>query len=203
MASSSSSSAVTEDHVKYCFKVLIAYLKKEELPEPHFPNDKYPLFVTWHKKSRYDNYELRGCIGNFNPMPLHEGLKKYALISALRDTRFLPITLAEIPQLSCAVSLLTNFEKVDDYLDWQIGKHGIWVEFINPSTGIKDTATYLPEVMVEQQWTKEEAIKSVLRKGGYHGTFSPEYCKKYVKVTRYQSEKLEAFYSEGEIIIKQ
>jgi AMMECR1 domain-containing protein len=39
-----------------------------------------PLFVTWNKRAADGEYRLRGCIGNFNPMPLHEGLQKYALI---------------------------------------------------------------------------------------------------------------------------
>ncbi|KAG1225833.1 hypothetical protein G6F35_003209 [Rhizopus arrhizus] len=136
-------SVVTEDHVRFCFEVLVNHLKKKHYPQPHFPNDTYPLFVTWHIES-YGHSKLRGCIGNFSPLKLHEGLLKYALISALKDTRFKPITLEELPRLSCAVSLLTDFEQADDYLDWEIGVHGIWIEFIQQD-GEKETATYLPE----------------------------------------------------------
>ncbi|KAG1142094.1 hypothetical protein G6F38_007974 [Rhizopus arrhizus] len=166
-------SVVTEDHVRFCFEVLVNHLKKKHYPQPHFPNDIYPLFVTWHIES-YGHSKLRGCIGNFSPLKLHEGLLKYALISALKDTRFKPITLEELPRLSCAVSLLTDFEQADDYLDWEIGVHGIWIEFIQQD-GEKETATYLPEVIKEQGWTKEEAIRSLLRKGGYYGNITKEY----------------------------
>ncbi|KAI7903650.1 AMMECR1 domain-containing protein [Cokeromyces recurvatus] len=169
-----------------------------EYPKPNFPNDNYPLFVTWHKRTNDGQYQLRGCIGNFNPMSLHEGLKKYALISALRDQRFKPITLSEIPSLTCAVSLLTNFEIADNYLDWEIGKHGIWIEFTQPD-GQKETATYLPEVMSEQGWTKQEAIKSLLRKGGYYSRITEDYCKNFIILTRYQSVKCEIGF-DGEVI---
>ncbi|KAK4512875.1 sporulation-induced protein [Mucor velutinosus] len=187
------SSVVSEEHVQFCFRVLIAHLKTEPLPKPAFPNESYPLFVTWHKKTKDNELQLTGCIGNFNPMPLHTGLTKYALISALQDRRFSPITLSAIPVLTCAVSLLINFEKANDYLDWEVGTHGIWIEFVN-AHGEKETATYLPEVMKEQGWTKKEAIKSLLRKGGYRGPVTETYCLESIVLTRYQSQKLQQPY---------
>lgn len=69
--------------------------------------------------------------------------------SALKDSRFPPMTRDELPRLFCSVSLLTNFEDVCDYLDWEEGVHGIRIEFINEK-GSKRTATYLPEVAKEQ-----------------------------------------------------
>ncbi|KAI8062942.1 AMMECR1 domain-containing protein [Thamnidium elegans] len=187
------SSVVTEEHVQYCFNVLIAHLKKERFPNPTFPNDEYPLFVTWHKKYGDGQLRLRGCIGSFAPLHLHEGLRKYALISALKDHRFAPIQLKEIVSLTCGVSLLTNFEEADDYLDWEVGKHGIWIEF-KQLNGQTETATYLPEVMKEQQWTKEEAIESLLLKGDFKGKITNEYCLNSIVLTRYQSQKLEMPY---------
>ncbi|MEQ2191654.1 hypothetical protein XENOCAPTIV_000656, partial [Xenoophorus captivus] len=38
---------------------------------------------------------------------------------ALKDSRFPPMTRDELPRLFCSVSLLTNFEDVGDYLDWE------------------------------------------------------------------------------------
>jgi AMMECR1 domain-containing protein len=60
-----------------------------------------PVFVTWNIK-RGDEYQLRGCIGNFSPMPLHEGLAEYALVSAFRDVRFRKIDKSELERLECA-----------------------------------------------------------------------------------------------------
>ena len=48
-------------------------------------------------------------------------VKKFLILySALKDNRFSPITKEEVPALHCAVSLLTNFEDGQDYLDWEV-----------------------------------------------------------------------------------
>jgi len=47
------------------------------------------------------------------------------------------------------VSILTNFEDANDCMDWEVGIHGIRIEFINEN-GSRRTATYLPEVAPEQ-----------------------------------------------------
>jgi len=92
---------------------------------------------------------LRGCIGTFNAMNLHTGLREYAITSAFKDSRFSPITRDEFSRLSVSVSILRHFEDGDDYLDWEVGVHGIRIEFVNEK-GNKRTATYLPEVASEQ-----------------------------------------------------
>lgn len=48
-----------------------------------------------------------------------------------------------------SVSILRNFEDGVDYLDWEVGVHGIRIEFHNEK-GNKRTATYLPDVAPEQ-----------------------------------------------------
>lgn len=40
---------------------------------------------------------------------LHEGLKEYAVTSALHDSRFNPITLSEISELHCSVYIWCFF----------------------------------------------------------------------------------------------
>lgn len=70
-------------------------------------------------------------------------------ISAFKDSRFNPITREELPRLHVSVSILLHFEDGSDYLDWEIGLHGILIEFYNEK-GNKRTATYLPSVPVEQ-----------------------------------------------------
>jgi len=56
-------------------------------------------------------------------------LSRYAYISAFEDDRFDPISKKELPYLSCAVSLLTNFEQGKNAYDWEVGIHGITIEF--------------------------------------------------------------------------
>ncbi|XP_044283281.1 AMME syndrome candidate gene 1 protein isoform X2 [Varanus komodoensis] len=113
---------------------------------------------------------------------------------ALKDSRFPPMTRDELPRLFCSVSLLTNFEDVCDYLDWEVGVHGIRIEFINEK-GSKRTATYLPEVAKEQGWDHIQTIDSLLRKGGYKAPITNDF-RKTIKLTRYRSEKMTMSYAE-------
>ncbi|XP_045431086.1 AMMECR1-like protein isoform X5 [Pipistrellus kuhlii] len=101
---------------------------------------------------------------------------------ALKDSRFPPLTREELPKLSCSVSLLTNFEDASDYLDWEVGVHGIRIEFINEK-GVKRTATYLPEVAKEQDWDQIQTIDSLLRKGGFKAPITSEF-RKTIRLTR-------------------
>ena len=52
-------------------------------------------------------------------------------------------------------------------MDWILGTHGIRISFVH--RGRRYGATYLPDVAVEQGWTKEETIESLMRKAGWDG----------------------------------
>ncbi|KAH8869339.1 AMME syndrome candidate gene 1 protein [Schistosoma japonicum] len=143
-----------------------------------------PLFVTW---TYGKDEKLRGCIGTFTAMNIHNGLREYAINSAMKDSRFSPITEEEFPHLTCSVSLLLHFEEGKNYQDWQIGVHGIRIEFVNEK-GYHRTATYLPEVPYKQGWNHCETIDSLLRKGGYRGTINDAF-RQSIRLTRYRSEK--------------
>lgn len=174
----------------FCFDVLYCHLNQINPPEnPSFSNDHFPLFVTWKigKEER-----LRGCIGTFSEMQLHSGLREYSLTSAMKDSRFSPMTKDEFPHLKVAVSILCHFEDGEDYLDWEVGVHGIRIEFTT-ERGSKKTATYLPEVPSQQGWDKIETIDSLLRKGGFKGQVTPE-VRRQIRLVRYQSEKMDASY---------
>lgn len=82
-------------------------------------------------------------------MDLNQGLREYAATSAFRDSRFNPITMEEVHRLHVSVSILRHFEESQGYLDWEIGVHGIRIEFVTEK-GSRRTATYLPEVAAEQ-----------------------------------------------------
>ncbi|CAF3258020.1 unnamed protein product [Rotaria sp. Silwood2] len=207
---------VHADMIFYCFEILGNYLfnGKHHLGKHHsllsssssstngqlvplpvvpstLPNDPYPLFVTWFVGSEQ---KLRGCIGTFTPMNLIQGLREYAITSATNDSRFSPISRDEYPLLSCAVSVLTHFEPCLSYMDWDIGLHGIRIEFFN-ERGAKRSATYLPEVAHEQGWNHIQTIDSLLRKGGYKAPITSD-MRKSVLVTRYRSEKLTLHYND-------
>ncbi|OHT07572.1 hypothetical protein TRFO_05224 [Tritrichomonas foetus] len=147
-------------------------------------NVAFPMFVTWKIGDA-----LRGCIGNFKPLPLYSGLQEYALISALKDFRFDPVTAREIPKLNVGISLLHTFEDAQNALDWEVGKHGIRL-FIDGMS-----ATFLPEVASEQGWTKEETLQHLARKAGMYKPFDSAALAR-AKVERYQSSKCKVTYDE-------
>ncbi|XP_065131739.1 nuclear protein AMMECR1-like [Paramisgurnus dabryanus] len=176
----------------FCFDVLYCHLYGYQPPRtPRFTNDPYPLFVTW-KIGR--DKRLRGCKGTFSAKNLNSGLREYTLTSALKDSRFPPTTRDELTRLFCSVSLLSNFEDVGDYLDWEVGVHGIRIEYLNEN-GLKRTATYLPQVVKERGWNHIQTIDSLLRKGGYKAPITNDF-RKTIKLTRYRSEKMTISYAE-------
>ncbi|CAB3375940.1 Hypothetical predicted protein [Cloeon dipterum] len=176
----------------YCFDVLYCHLYSLEQPRaPSFSNEAFPLFVTW-KIGR--DFRLRGCIGTFDAMNLHSGLREYSITSAIKDSRFNPISKDELPRLHVSVSILRHFEDGNDFMDWEIGVHGIRIEFLNDH-GSRRTATFLPEVAPEQGWDHIQTIDSLLRKGGYKGPVTPE-LRRSIRLTRYQSEKVSVSYQE-------
>ncbi|XP_037938801.1 uncharacterized protein CG5902 [Teleopsis dalmanni] len=186
------------DMCLFCFEVLDSELNNLDGPGvPQFTNDAYPLFVTW--KTGRDK-RLRGCIGTFSAMHLHSGLREYALTSALKDSRFSPIGKEELPKLTVSVSILQNFEEAHGYLDWTLGIHGIRIEFLN-ERGCKRTATYLPQVATEQGWDQTQTIDSLLRKGGYRATITPD-TRRSIKLTRYRSQEIQMNYKEYREILE-
>lgn len=176
----------------FCFDVLHSHLHCYEPPKtPSFTNEAFPLFVTWEiGHSR----RLRGCIGTFTSTNLHSGLREYAVNSAIKDSRFSPVTKDEFTKLHVSVSILTNFEDARDYMDWEVGVHGIRIEFLNEK-GHKKTATYLPEVAIEQGWDIMKTIDSLLRKGGFKGPIDHD-VRKSLRLTRYRSEKFTLGYND-------
>ncbi|EDW24459.1 GL23386 [Drosophila persimilis] len=179
-------SVAVPDMCLFCFEVLDCELNNIDGPGvPIFSNDAYPLFVTW-KIGR--DKRLRGCIGTFSAMELHNGLREYALTSAFKDSRFAPISRDEFSRLTVSVSILQNFEEAQGHLDWQLGVHGIRIEFLT-ERGWKST------VATEQGWDQLQTIDSLLRKGGYRAAITQE-MRKSIKLTRYRSQEIQMHYKE-------
>lgn len=112
---------------------------------------------------------------------------------AFEDTRFNPISARELPTLECAVTLLTNFEPAADSMDWTLGTHGLRISF---SIGHgRYGATYLPDVALDQGWTKEETLVSLMRKAGWNGA-ERDWKKVKLDVVRYQGKKVNLAYNE-------
>ncbi|WRT67520.1 uncharacterized protein IL334_004492 [Kwoniella shivajii] len=202
IATPSDGSICTKLHALYCFDVLAAHYQGIDPVKPPFENwgEKYALFVTWNTNMHHRSNRkpaLRGCIGNFSPMRLANGLAEYALVSALEDHRFSPIKPSELTHLSCNVSLLTPMVSVSSPLDWTPGIHGIHITYTHPQTHRTLTATYLPEVASEQDWSREEAILSAIQKAGYKGEVKVgDDVWESLSVKVYESEKATATWEE-------
>lgn len=170
----------------FCFDTLVSHYNGDEAPPAAFDEGQHPLFVTWKKAVNGTEPRLRGCIGTLEARYIINGFRDYALTSALRDRRFPPIQAKELPYLECTVSILTEYETALNYLDWEVGKHGLIIEFTDPDYNTRRSATYLPEVAAHEGWTKIEAIDSLMRKAGYNGSIT-EALRKRLHITRYQS----------------
>ena len=180
---------------KYCFQVLEAILSgngdidKISFPE-QFKGKSYPLFVTW---TTGKEKELRGCVGTFAKDALEKNLMRYTFISAFKDSRFPPISLGEIKNLNCEVSLLVEFEKAKNPEDWVVGTHGIDIDF-KDQFGQSYSATFLPEVAEEEKWDQKTTLQFLIRKAGYRGSLESVYNN--IEVTRDQSIKKTISYDE-------
>ncbi|QCE05594.1 uncharacterized protein At2g38710 [Vigna unguiculata] len=194
--------SANQEMVVYCFDTLVAHYNNQEAPPPAFDQAQHPLFVTWKKVVNGGDPRLRGCIGTLEARSLINGIKDYALTSALRDRRFPPIQANELPFLECTVSILTDYETANNYLDWEIEKHGIIIEFSDPVYSTRRSATYLPEVAANEGWTKTEAIDSLIRKSGYNGPITDE-LRMQLQLTRYQSTLFTMHYSEYVSYVKE
>ncbi|XP_020085538.1 uncharacterized protein At2g38710-like isoform X4 [Ananas comosus] len=186
----------------YCFDTLVAHYNCEQPAPPAFEEEgEHPLFVTWKKATSGGEPRLRGCIGTLEGRRLINGFRDYALTSALKDRRFPPIQAKELPYLECTVSILTNYETALHFLDWEIGKHGLIIEFTDPDCNIRRSATYLPEIAAQEGWTKIETIDSLMNKAGYYG-FINESLRKKLHVTRYESTLYTMHYSDYALYVE-
>jgi len=182
----------TTEMACFCFDVLHAELSplgaRNAVPVAAFEDGCNPLFVTWEKETPLPRggaeLNLRGCIGNLSPIPLRSGLRDYAINSAFRDRRFPPVKPNELSCLHCSVTLLSNFQPAESWDDWEIGRHGLSIEFVDQSNN-QYCATYLPSVCAEQGWSKEECVDSLIRKAGYKLAISPK-LRQMLRVTRYE-----------------
>jgi len=155
-----------------------------------FSSTSCALFVSF-KITR--NHELRGCIGTFSEAPLGEQLCRYAKSAAFEDGRFQPITARELQTLSCSVTLLSNFEPAAHCYDWVIGTHGVRIKVLVKGTAL--TATFLPQVMIEQGWDHKKTIEQLLRKSGYKGSITEEVLRS-IQTERYLGSVCEVSYAD-------
>lgn len=155
-------------------KSLSKFLSANSESFDQFP-DSAPLFVTWDESD-----QLRGCIGTFYPQPIESGVKRFARSAAFNDPRFPPIARAELPRLSCSITLLDKFVAISNCLEWQVGKHGLKLS-IDDEEG-HFSGTFLPSVAEEQGWDHLTTLYYLLKKADYNSI---------------GKSKVESFYGQG------
>ena len=104
---------------------------------------------------------LRGCIGFSCPVaPLYQTIIQAAVFAAAKDSRFDPVTSAELKDLEIEISVLTPLKKINNPLLVDVGKHGLFI-----SKGSR-SGLLLPQVPVENNWTRLTFLEQVCLKAG-------------------------------------
>ncbi len=149
--------AITE-YIENRNVILVPKAIKAELKE------KRGVFVTL---TTYPEKKLRGCIGIPETVkPLAEAVIDAAISSATRDPRFYPVAAQELSHITIEVTVLTppklmeakTPEECKDMIE--IGRHGLIIE-----KGLC-RGLLLPQVPVEQSWSKEEYLAGLCMKAG-------------------------------------
>jgi AmmeMemoRadiSam system protein B/AmmeMemoRadiSam system protein A len=105
--------------------------------------------------------QLRGCIGYILPRkPLYQAVLENGVNAAVNDMRFRPVGPEELDKLEVEVSVLSEPRAIGGAEEFQVGEQGVILR--------KDghQAVFLPEVALEQGWSREETLSHLARKAG-------------------------------------
>jgi len=130
------------------------YLENHQVPPVDLESlslalkNKAGAFVTLKKHG-----ELRGCIGHFEAdNPLYSIVQQMAVASSTQDSRFLPVTPAELKSIDIEISVLTPMQKISDVHSIRLGVDGIYIR-----KGFR-SGTFLPQVATETGWKLDEFL---------------------------------------------
>lgn len=125
-------------------------------PESPDLYSKKGAFVTLKKKG-----QLRGCIGFIEAaLPLYQTVIQASIYAACKDHRFPPVSAKELKDIEVEISVLSPLKKIRDPSLITVGKHGLFI-----SKGDKK-GLLLPQVPVENLWSKEEFLQQACLKAG-------------------------------------
>jgi AmmeMemoRadiSam system protein A len=113
-------------------------------------------FVTLKK-----NGTLRGCVGTLLPeLPLDRLVSTLALRSALNDPRFDRVRRHELDAIEIEVSVLTTPVLAATPESIVVGRDGVFLR------DGRRSAVFLPEIPVDEGWTRAELLENLARKAG-------------------------------------
>jgi len=108
-----------------------------------------------------ENHQLRGCIGNIFPQgPLYKSVINNAVNAAFNDRRFVPLSAAEVNDITIEISALTVPKPVDSSSEIRVGIDGV---VLNKSG---HSAVFLPQVAPEQGWDVSQMLTQLSLKAG-------------------------------------
>ncbi len=156
----SQSSAMGQAVLQAAREAIAARLAGRDWQAPREPvelREPRGVFVTLRR--RLDG-ELRGCIGLIEArLPLGEAVGEAARGAAFRDPRFDPVAAGELDALRVEVSVLSPLAALDaDQV--RVGTHGLLLRCAGRA------GLLLPQVPIEQRWTREEFLDGLCRKAG-------------------------------------
>jgi AmmeMemoRadiSam system protein B/AmmeMemoRadiSam system protein A len=114
----------------------------------------------------YVTYEadgvLRGCLGRLEgDRPAYLNVQYAAVAADVADSRFQPVSPAELERLTIEITLLEPMHQVASPDEIQIGHDGILMR-----VGAQGGALYLPQVPVDQGWDLGATLLSLCHKAG-------------------------------------
>lgn len=141
-------------------KTINDYVKNNRMPEVHFEDKRLQAngatFVTIKT-----NGQLRGCIGNIQPvMPLYQSVMQNAVSACSSDSRFLPVTRDELKDIDVEVSVLSPLEPLYDAQNIRIGTDGLYI-IKGQNRGL-----LLPQVASQNNWDRNTFLEQVSLKAG-------------------------------------
>ncbi len=105
--------------------------------------------------------DLRGCIGYTSAIkPLYLTVRDTSTLAAVRDPRFPPVSVAELPKLHYEISVLSPLRRVVDTREIRVGEDGLLMK-----NGDHE-GLLLPQVPVEQHWDRNRFLEETCFKSG-------------------------------------
>ncbi len=158
-------------------QTLEEYLSSQTVPSATPASErlgqKRGAFVTLTRQG-----ELRGCMGSLTAeRPLYLQVQQSALMAAVEDPRFPPVTREELDDLHIEISVLGPLEPVTDPSQIEVGKHGLLIE-----KGLR-RGTLLPQVPLEFGWDRDQFLVQLCRKAGL-----PDDAWRSAKLYRYTAQ---------------
>lgn len=141
-------------------EAITLFLREKKLPNysPDSPRlkEKKGVFVTLRKKGR-----LRGCIGFIeSTLPLYQTVIQAAIYAAVKDIRFNPVSLDELPDIDIEISILSPLRRIRHPAKIKVGRHGLVIEKGNRK------GLLLPQVATENGWDSLTFLQQVCLKAG-------------------------------------